>query len=112
MRYDVPGLRLTNEVRRILLGHDWPGNVRELRNAVERAVLLGGGQIRAADLFARASARRVTGALPVPARLDEIDRAAARAMVELTGGNKKAAADALGISRSTLYRLLGQKEGD
>jgi DNA-binding NtrC family response regulator len=110
-RYDVPDVRLTNEVRRVILGHDWPGNVRELRNAIERAVLLGGGRIMPNELFARARPRSVAGVIPFPASLEEIDRAAAVAMVAQTGGNKKAAAEALGISRSTLYRLLGDEPG-
>jgi hypothetical protein len=44
--------------------------------------------------------------LPFPATLDRIERAAAQAMLELHGGNKSAAAAALGISRSRLYRIL------
>ena len=46
------------------------------------------------------------GAIPFPATLDEIERAAAFAMLDRVDGNKSAAADALGISRSRLYRLL------
>jgi DNA-binding NtrC family response regulator len=47
-------------------------------------------------------------ALPFPAPMDEIEKAAAQAMVEREGGNKSAAAAALQISRSRLYRLLGE----
>jgi DNA-binding NtrC family response regulator len=104
---------LDEGVRRALLAHDWPGNVRELRNAIERAVLLSDGQIREADLFQGAPmARRGNEALPFPASLDEIEQAAARAMVDRFEGNKSAAADALGISRSRLYRLLRQEGGE
>ncbi|HUE96820.1 MAG TPA: hypothetical protein VMN39_09175, partial [Longimicrobiaceae bacterium] len=47
-----------------------------------------------------------------PASLSEIERQAARAMVDLHGDNKSAAAAALDISRSRLYRLLGESEAD
>jgi DNA-binding NtrC family response regulator len=84
--------------------------VRELRNAIERAVLLGGGQLRRGDLFLSAPAepRAPNGhpSLPFPDTLEHIESAAARAMLERMSGNKRAAADALGISRSRLYRLL------
>src|SRR6266540_4842843 len=46
------------------------------------------------------------GGLPFPARLDDIVRAAARAMLETTAGNRSEAARRLGISRSRLQRLL------
>ncbi|HEX6938462.1 MAG TPA: sigma 54-interacting transcriptional regulator [Longimicrobiales bacterium] len=106
--YDVPRPALTPDVRRALLAYPWPGNVRELRNAIERAVLLGGGELRTEDLFPASPPRDPAGGpLPFPARLDEIEVAAARAMVERYDGNKSAAAEALGISRSRLYRLLG-----
>ena len=101
---------VTPELRRALLAHGWPGNVRELRNGLERALLLGDGGIDAADLFhaprAAPAAAGGGGALPFPATLDEIEQAAAHAMLERVDGNKSAAADALGISRSRLYRLL------
>ena len=110
-QYGMPVPALTAELRRALLAHGWPGNVRELRNGLERALLLGDGGIRPEDLFhgaptpgARADGEG--GALPFPATLDEIERAAAFAMLERADGNKSAAADALGISRSRLYRLL------
>jgi DNA-binding NtrC family response regulator len=51
-------------------------------------------------------------ALPFPARLAEIQRAAAQAMVRASAGNRSEAARRLGISRSRLQRLLsGHDEG-
>ncbi|MDT8436318.1 MAG: sigma-54 dependent transcriptional regulator [Gemmatimonadota bacterium] len=101
--------------------HRWPGNVRELRNAVERALLLAGGGAIAPEHLAlgegSAAPTRSTGegpaaagpgALPFPATLEEIERAAARAAVERCGGNKSEAARLLGTTRSRLYRLLAE----
>ncbi len=110
--YDLPRPALTEPIRCVLRSHSWPGNVRELRNAIERAVLLGGGELHSDDLFpegrdAQADAAS-TGAIPFPASMDQIEESAARLMVERFAGNKRAAADALGISRSRLYRLLGE----
>ncbi|HEX6308573.1 MAG TPA: sigma-54 dependent transcriptional regulator [Longimicrobiales bacterium] len=108
--YDVAVRPLDDSVRRALLTHEWPGNVRELRNALERAVLLGDGTISIADLFpGRAAAPGPGGGaeIPFPATLAEIERAAAQRMVSRLNGNKSAAADMLGISRTRLYRLLG-----
>ncbi|HET8655259.1 MAG TPA: sigma-54 dependent transcriptional regulator [Longimicrobiaceae bacterium] len=106
-QYRIPAPPLPPELRSTLLAYGWPGNVRELRNALERALLLGDGALSVEDLFlARPSDDTAPPALPFPAPLDEIERAAARVMLERLGGNKKAAADALAISRSRLYRLL------
>jgi DNA-binding NtrC family response regulator len=109
---EMPAPALDPRAREALLSHAWPGNVRELRNALERVVLLGGGEFNVAHLYlADRPSVSATGALPFPARLHEINRAAARLMVERAQGNKSAAADALGISRMRLYRLL-EGEGD
>ncbi len=110
-QYGMPVPALTPELRRALLAHPWPGNVRELRNGLERALLLSDGPIRPEELFHGPSASAPSrnggdGVLPFPATLDEIERAAAFAMLERVDGNKSAAADGLGISRSRLYRLL------
>lgn len=107
-QYGIAQPTLTQELRGTLRAHSWPGNVRELRNALERALLLGESTLVPDDLFyaPRAGNAGGGGALPFPAPLHEIERAAARVMVERLEGNKKAAADALGISRSRLYRLL------
>ena len=109
---------ITPEVRRALLSHTWPGNVRELRNGIERALLLGDGGLDPADLFPAGSAAAEGrgggggGAIPFPATLAEIERGAAFAMMERMEGNKSAAAEALGISRSRLYRLLEGTDED
>jgi len=114
-QYQLPQPALTPEVRRALVAHAWPGNIRELRNTVERAVLLSpAGTFALAELAAR-PARPATGAgapLPFPATLSDIQRAAARAMLEATSGNRSEAARRLGISRSRLQRLLEGRGGE
>jgi DNA-binding NtrC family response regulator len=103
--YGVTRPVLNGDARGVLLRHTWPGNVRELRNSIERAVLLGSGNIEPSDLLDN-SGLQVPSAIPFPATMDQIEQMAARVMVERLGGNKSAAAEALGISRSRLYRLL------
>jgi len=113
-QYKLPQPTLTPDVRRVLLAHAWPGNIRELRNAIERAVLLSPpGTIAVAELTRRPSAPAGAGPLPFPAPLADIQRAAARAMLDTAGGNRSEAARRLGISRSRLQRLLeGQGAAD
>jgi len=88
-----------------LLAHAWPGNVRELDHAVERAVLMAQGEtIRAADLGLRAGREG-------PPRLEEMSLEEVEALLikkalARFNGNVSHAANALGLSRSALYRRL------
>jgi DNA-binding NtrC family response regulator len=95
---------------RALRAHRWPGNVRELQHAVERAVLLAtGAAIGAADLaLDGATTTRDAGAGVALADLTLAEAAPAliRQAVARHGGNVNAAAAALGLSRSALYRRL------
>lgn len=112
---------LAEDARRALLAHDWPGNVRELRNALERAVVLADGpEIRATDL-----PDTVQGGTQAPtpdaspAALVGLDYASARrrarmafdraflgAALERHDGNVTRTAEALGMHRQSLQKLL------
>jgi two-component system, NtrC family, response regulator HydG len=105
--YGLPVPPLTPELRTALRAHAWPGNVRELRNAIERSLVLSPqGTLRAEEMEMRRAAPRNEGTLPFPATLAVLTRAAAVAMLQLSEGNKSAAARRLGISRPRLQRLL------
>ena len=108
--YGLPVPPLTPSLRAALHAHPWPGNVRELRNAIERGLVLSPrGALDAEALFtsdAPPVLARGSSLLPFPADIATITRAAARAMVEFTGGNKSEAARRLDISRPRLNRLL------
>lgn len=95
-----------------LLQHDWPGNVRELQNVIEYAFLLGQGPIiTEADLppeLGEGPAPAGVAAAAVPSlQMSPQARRIARAL-ERAAGNRKRAADSLGISRSTLWRRMKQ----
>jgi two-component system response regulator HydG len=106
-QYGIPEPALSPDARRVLLGHPWPGNVRELRNVVERTLLLSPpGRFDLESLDAAVSQAPGAGGLPFPATLADVQRAAAHAMLDITGGNRSEAARRLGVSRSRLLRLL------
>jgi two-component system response regulator HydG len=106
--YGLPVPPLTAEVRSVLRGYRWPGNVRELRNCLERALVLSPlGQLVIDHLGdVEQPLQQGSAALPFPAPLDLVVRAAVQGMLQLTDGNKSEAARRLGISRSRLQRLL------
>jgi DNA-binding NtrC family response regulator len=91
--------------RQLLLEHSWPGNVRELDHAVERAVLLAQVEhVTAADLGLRAS--RGSGGRLEEMSLEEVESLLIRKALARHGNNASRAAEALGLSRSALYRRM------
>ncbi|HTH65183.1 MAG TPA: sigma-54 dependent transcriptional regulator [Gemmatimonadales bacterium] len=106
-QYGLAEPQLSAETRRALQTHPWPGNIRELRNVVERTLLLSPpGEFRLEGFTMVTSSGAGNTDLPFPTTLAELQRAAAQAMLELTGGNRSEAARRLGVSRSRLQRLL------
>jgi two-component system response regulator AtoC len=98
---------LTAEAERALLAWHWPGNVRELANTLERAVIMSeGAAIRVEHLLLDAITARPervsTGARP----LAELERDAIAQALEEVGGNRRRAAEVLGIAERTLYDKL------
>jgi DNA-binding NtrC family response regulator len=92
-----------------MLGHSWPGNVRELDHAIERAVLMStGDEIHANDLGLQAD-KAGPGKLEEMS-LEEVESLLIRKALARHSGNISHAADALGLSRSALYRRM-QKYG-
>ncbi|HLG52982.1 MAG TPA: helix-turn-helix domain-containing protein, partial [Steroidobacteraceae bacterium] len=83
----------------------WPGNVRELNSVVERSLLLTAGPlVGVADL--RLSAGRAVPQTLEDMSLEDAERALIRAAIRRNGGSVPAAAAALGLSRSAMYRRL------
>lgn len=90
-----------------LLSYTWPGNVRELRNAIEFAVVRSAGDALRAD------------DLPPEVRTPELtlsgaanDRERIQAALVQAKGQRKRAAELLGMSRATFYRRLRQYDID
>ena len=105
--YGLPTPTLTPTAERELLHRDWPGNVRELRNLMERCTLLSIDGVLDRDDVTEPSRSAVSmGGIAFPATMAELQRAAARAMLSLCGGNKSETARRLDISRPRLQRLL------
>ncbi|MFL9878838.1 propionate catabolism operon regulatory protein PrpR [Herbaspirillum rhizosphaerae] len=104
----------------LLARHDWPGNVRELRNMMERlALFLAAEPLQALtpNLIARVAPEIVsddvstmrTAAFPAAKQLStEVDESLEDVLARFDG-NRAATAKYLGISRTTLWRKLGEK---
>jgi DNA-binding NtrC family response regulator len=105
-----PTLRVSREALDRLSGYHWPGNVRELENVIERAVVLSTQDvILESDLpepIAKASPRERALSFAIGTPLEEIERRVIHATLEHTGGDKRLAAQLLGIATRTIYRKL------
>ncbi|WP_338866665.1 sigma-54 dependent transcriptional regulator [Myxococcus stipitatus] len=108
-----PGLKLSSDASARLQTFPWPGNVRELRNALERAAILADGTVvEARHLWLDAtSAPEPTPAANMGTRLpdktlEELERMAIEQAIAAEGGNRKRAAQRLGIGLRTLYDKL------
>ena len=116
---------LSPDALKLLTGYGWPGNVRELENAIERAVAVAKGNVvLASDLppeisggagsAAATAAAGGTGEAGIVAdrpTLAELEQRYIQLVLAECGGNKKKAAEKLGIDRRTLYRAL-ERSGD
>jgi len=111
---------LSESAMRVLQAYAWPGNVRELENTIERALALSrGGYLTEDDLPAHIRSA-VSGppaeAAPLdPAAffaglptIDDMDRRYLLHILQATDGNRKRAAEVLGINRRTLYRMAAR----
>lgn len=98
-----------------LLQHNWPGNVRELAAVLETALLEAvNGVIRPGDLALPTGFETLPELRPAAAQtgsldLDTVIQQHVQYVLDLNRGNKLRAARQLGISRSTLYRILGNE---
>jgi len=103
------------EAMQAMLAYAWPGNVRELQNAIARACILAEGQrICLEDLPAEVQAAYAPAA-PAPSPADKeslldlrrnFELEVIRRTIEQHGGDRRLAAQRLGISVSSLYRKL------
>ena len=111
--YGRPIQEIPEETMAWLQNMDWPGNIRQLRQAVERAVLMAGGDTLLKEHF-QVGANMEEGADSLPAvgemTLDQMEHAMIRKCLDFYEGNISKVARALGLSRAALYRRL-EKHG-
>jgi DNA-binding NtrC family response regulator len=108
-RYRKPVKSFEPSALQKMLDHAWPGNVRELDHSIERAVLMSTSeQIQAADLGLESE--RAASAKIEDLSLEEVENLLIKKALARHSGNISHAADALGLSRSALYRRM-QKYG-
>ena len=119
-RMHKPISGLTSGAERMLIEAAWEGNVRELRNVIERASILAESTVISERELAGGLPATTAGVagpgvfllpdLPVPTRPDDslshLEREHILKVLQQAGGNKKAAARLLGVSRRALYRRL------
>jgi DNA-binding NtrC family response regulator len=104
--------RLTPACLERLKHQTWPGNVRELKNVLQRAFILAEDEIHAEDLPLSGPVRRETPidglGVGVGMTIAEAERCLIEATLASCAGDKKRAAEVLGISLKTLYNRLGE----
>jgi transcriptional regulator with PAS, ATPase and Fis domain len=96
------------EVFDLLEHYAWPGNIRELRNVLERALLISRGKPLGTEHFPGLVSQPHEPASGGSSAMDleSMEEMHIRAVLERFSGDTKKAAEALGISRASLYRKL------
>lgn len=110
------------EAEELLLSFAWPGNVRQLENVLHRAAILADGAcIRVADLPPEVSRVSLGATMPAPTdsgegnlreRVRRFELGLIRRAIDDAGGDRRVAAQRLGIGLSSLYRKLEESSGE
>lgn len=104
---------ISEEALKALQGYDWPGNIRELQNCVERLVVLNRtGKIDIWDVPQEISKNSMIRSvmIPIGVPLREVEKIVMEQTLKNTQGDKRLAAQLLGIHPRTLYRFLEKEE--
>lgn len=108
-------LSIDPEAEAVLMAHNWPGNARELENVIGRALILSDGeQIATVDLPSQitravpSAGVRAAGGETLCEKVQLYEYQLIQQTVQETGGDRRAAAERLGIGLSTLYRKLDE----
>lgn len=106
---------IQREAMNALSRYDWPGNVRELENTIERSVVLAKEDVVSIDTLPQVisgheKAFESSLSIPLGMPLHEVELRLIRETLKLTEGDKKRAAQLLGIATRTIYRKLDSEE--
>ena len=134
--YQLPEIRISTEVIKLLTAYEWPGNVRELENAIKRALVMCAGQMLLPEHFDPILNEPSSLGSGQPGNLDAqiygvlhaymeqyiesetplgelyaeiraiFEKPLFKIVLEHTNGNRSKAADILGINRNTLHTKL------
>lgn len=104
------GVRLDKALAGLLNNYDWPGNIRQLEMVLRSAAAMRepGEQVLGLEHLTECLLEELRGSTQPPGSIRENEEALIRGALARHHGNITAAADALGISRATLYRKLKQ----
>jgi len=111
--HGTPG-EISDEALAALASYSWPGNVRELKHTILRAAIVNRGRPRIdalpADFDRPPGWHDRDGGLEVGLSIRDVERRLIERTLEHFDGNKKMAAEALGVSLKTLYNRLREYE--
>lgn len=106
--------RLSRQAKEQLKTHSWAGNVRELKNAIQRAFIMATDELTMDGLLQQSasghSVRRIDGCLTIEigTPLAEAEKQMIYATLDHCRGNKRRAAEVLGLSLKTLYNRFAE----
>jgi two-component system response regulator HydG len=101
----------TKEAMQVLLHYSFPGNVRELENIIERAIILEKGPLITPESLPQTIKMfQIETLEPDKVKtIEELNKEYAEKVLDMLGGNKSRAAEVLGISRTSLWRILKEE---
>lgn len=106
-RLDAAPRELSRKEMSSLVGHKWPGNVRELENVLTRFIVT--GRLMTLETCPTSQQDADRAPPPLKQRIRSQTAMEIQAALEQSGGNKRRAAELLGISRAHLYRLMREQ---
>ncbi|MGL4852606.1 MAG: sigma-54-dependent transcriptional regulator [Phocaeicola sp.] len=105
-KYGKSSILLSDEAVALLESYSWPGNIRELEHAIEKAVIMSGGDTLLPTAFQLKESCEATQSPATPTTLEDMEHTMIVQAIQACEGNLSTTAARLGISRQTLYNKM------